>query len=56
MVSAMAAAGTPGQVAEQLAAFGEYADHVIVYPATFGMRQARSHQVAQDVLAAGAPR
>ncbi len=56
MVSAMAAAGTAGQVAEQLAAFGEYADHVIVYPASFGMRQARSHQVARDVLAAGAPR
>ena len=55
MVSAMAAAGSAAQVAGQLAAFGRYADHVIVYPASFGLTGDRSQQVADEVLAAGAP-
>jgi probable F420-dependent oxidoreductase len=55
MVDAMAAAGTPAQVAAKLAEFGRHVDHVIVYPASFGMTAERSRQVTVDLLSAGAP-
>jgi probable F420-dependent oxidoreductase len=55
MVDAMAAAGTPAQVAAKLAEFGRYLDHVIVYPASFGMTSERASQVVAGVLNAGAP-
>jgi hypothetical protein len=31
-------------------------DHVIVYPASFGMTDERSRQLTADLLLAGAPR
>jgi probable F420-dependent oxidoreductase len=55
MVDAMAAAGTPAQVAAKLVEFGRHVDHVIVYPASFGMTAERSRQVTVDLLSAGAP-
>ena len=55
MVDAIAAAGTPAQVAAKLADFGRHVDHVIVYPASFGMTAERSRQVTADLLSAGAP-
>ncbi len=55
MVDAMAAAGTPAQVAAKLTEFGRHVDHVIVYPASFGMTEERSQQVTADLLRAGAP-
>jgi alkanesulfonate monooxygenase SsuD/methylene tetrahydromethanopterin reductase-like flavin-dependent oxidoreductase (luciferase family) len=55
MVDAMAAAGTPAQVAAKLGEFGRHIDHVIVYPASFGMTAERSRQVTADLLTAGAP-
>jgi probable F420-dependent oxidoreductase len=54
MVDAMAAAGTPAQVGAKLAEFGRHVDHVIVYPASFGMTAERSRQVTADLLSAGA--
>jgi probable F420-dependent oxidoreductase len=56
MVDAMSAAGTAAQVAAKLEEFGQHMDHVIVYPASFGMTAERSRQVTADLLAAGAPR
>ena len=56
MVDAMSAAGTPAQVAVKLAEFARYMDHVIVYPASFGMTEERSRQNTQDLIPAGAPR
>ena len=47
-------AGGAAQVAGQLAAFGRYADHVIVYPAKFGLTGDRSQQVADEVRGRGA--
>jgi probable F420-dependent oxidoreductase len=55
MIDAMAAAGTPAQVAAKLAEFGQHLDHVIVYPASFSMTPERSQQVTLDLLRAGAP-
>jgi hypothetical protein len=42
-------------VAAKLAEFGRAIDHVIVYPASFGMTDERSRQVTADLLKAGAP-
>jgi probable F420-dependent oxidoreductase len=55
MIDAMAAAGTPAQVAAKLTEFGRRVDHLIVYPASFGMTAERSRQVTADLLTAGAP-
>ena len=55
MIDAMAAAGTPAQVAAKLTEFGRRVDHLIVYPASFGMTADRSRQVTADLLSAGAP-
>jgi probable F420-dependent oxidoreductase len=55
MIDAMAAAGTPAQIAAKLAEFGRHIDHVIVYPASFGMTAERSRQLTAGLLAAGAP-
>jgi probable F420-dependent oxidoreductase len=55
MVDAMAAAGTPAQVAAKLAEFARHVDHVIVYPASFGMTAERSRQVTADLMSASAP-
>jgi alkanesulfonate monooxygenase SsuD/methylene tetrahydromethanopterin reductase-like flavin-dependent oxidoreductase (luciferase family) len=55
MVDAMSASGTPAQVAAKLEEFGRHMDHVIVYPASFGMTAERSRQVTADLLTAGAP-
>jgi len=55
MVDAMSAAGTPTQVAAKLDEFARYMDHVIVYPASFGMTEERSRQNTRDLLPAGAP-
>ena len=55
MVDAMAAAGTPAQVAAKLAEVGRHAEHVIVYPASFGMTAERSRQLTADLLSAAAP-
>jgi probable F420-dependent oxidoreductase len=55
MVDAMSASGTPAQVAAKLAEFGRYLDHVIVYPASFGMTSERSRQLTADLLGVGAP-
>jgi probable F420-dependent oxidoreductase len=54
MIDAIAAAGTPAQVAAKLEQIGRHMDHVIVYPASFGMTAERSQQVTADLLAAGA--
>jgi probable F420-dependent oxidoreductase len=56
LVDLAAAAGSPAQVAHRLRLLSRCADHVIVYPASFGMTAERSQQVVADVLAAGAPR
>jgi hypothetical protein len=42
-------------VAAKLEEFGRHMDHVIVYPASFGMTAERSRQVTADLLTAGAP-
>ncbi len=55
MVDAMSASGTPAQVAARLTEFGRHMDHVIVYPASFGMTEERSRQVTADLLRAAAP-
>jgi alkanesulfonate monooxygenase SsuD/methylene tetrahydromethanopterin reductase-like flavin-dependent oxidoreductase (luciferase family) len=55
LVDSAAAAGSPAQVARQLRLLGQVVDHVIVYPASFGMTAERSQQVVADVLMAGAP-
>jgi probable F420-dependent oxidoreductase len=55
MIDAMSAAGTPAQVAAKLDEFAQNVDHVIVYPASFGMTEERSRQNTQDLLPAGAP-
>ena len=55
MVDAMSASGTPAQVAAKLSEFGRHIDHVIVYPASFGMTDERSRQVTADLLKAAAP-
>jgi hypothetical protein len=55
MVDAMSASGTAAQVAARLTEFGRHLDHVIVYPASFGMTDERSRQVTADLLTAGAP-
>jgi alkanesulfonate monooxygenase SsuD/methylene tetrahydromethanopterin reductase-like flavin-dependent oxidoreductase (luciferase family) len=55
MIDAMSAAGTPAQVAAKLEEFGRHVDHVIVYPASFGMTDERSRQVTAGLLSAGAP-
>jgi alkanesulfonate monooxygenase SsuD/methylene tetrahydromethanopterin reductase-like flavin-dependent oxidoreductase (luciferase family) len=55
MIDAIAAAGTPAQVAAKLEEIGRHMDHVIVYPASFGMTAERSQQVTAGLLAAGAP-
>ncbi|HEY3735457.1 MAG TPA: LLM class flavin-dependent oxidoreductase [Streptosporangiaceae bacterium] len=55
MIDAMSAAGTASQVAAKLAAFGRHVDHLIVYPASFGMTDERSRQVTADLLRAAAP-
>jgi hypothetical protein len=55
MVDAMSASGTPAQVGAKLREFGRHIDHVIVYPASFGMTDARSRQVTADLLKAAAP-
>ncbi len=55
LVDSAAAAGSPAQVARRLRLLSQLADHVIVYPASFGMTAERSQQVVADVLAAGAP-
>ncbi len=55
MVDAMSASGTPAQVAAKLEEFGRHMDHVIVYPASFGMSAERSRRVTADLLTAGAP-
>jgi alkanesulfonate monooxygenase SsuD/methylene tetrahydromethanopterin reductase-like flavin-dependent oxidoreductase (luciferase family) len=54
MVDAMSASGTPAQVAARLEEFGRHMDHVIVYPASFGMTEERSRQVTADLLKAAA--
>ena len=35
--------------------FGRHIDHVIVYPASFGMTDERSRQVTADLLKTAAP-
>ena len=55
MVDTMSAAGTPAQVGAKLQEFGRHIDHVIVYPASFGMTDERSRQVTADLLKAAAP-
>jgi alkanesulfonate monooxygenase SsuD/methylene tetrahydromethanopterin reductase-like flavin-dependent oxidoreductase (luciferase family) len=55
MVDAMSASGTPAQVAAKLSEFGRHIDHVIVYPASFGMTDERSREVTADLLKAAAP-
>jgi alkanesulfonate monooxygenase SsuD/methylene tetrahydromethanopterin reductase-like flavin-dependent oxidoreductase (luciferase family) len=54
MVDAMSASGTPAQVAARLEEFGRHMDHVIVYPASFGMTEERSRQVTVGLLKAAA--
>jgi hypothetical protein len=51
----MIAAGTPAQVAAKLKEFGRHMDHVIGYPASFGMTEERSRQVTADLLKGAAP-
>ncbi len=55
MVDAMSASGTAAQVGAKLNEFGRHIDHVIVYPASFGMTDERSRQVTADLLKAAAP-
>ena len=55
MADAMSAAGARAQVAAKLDEFGRHMDHVIVYPASFGMTEERSRQVAAALLGAAAP-
>jgi alkanesulfonate monooxygenase SsuD/methylene tetrahydromethanopterin reductase-like flavin-dependent oxidoreductase (luciferase family) len=55
LVDSAAAAGSPAQVARRLRLLSQVVDHVIVYPASFGMTAERSQLVVADVLAAGAP-
>ena len=55
MVDAMSASGTPAQVGARLKEFGRHIDHVIVYPASFGMTDERSRQVTADLLEAATP-
>src|SRR5271165_2198801 len=55
MVDAMSASGTPAQVGAKLEEFGRHIDHVIVYPASFGMTDERSRQVTADLLKAATP-
>jgi alkanesulfonate monooxygenase SsuD/methylene tetrahydromethanopterin reductase-like flavin-dependent oxidoreductase (luciferase family) len=55
MVDAISAAGTPAQVAAKLDEFAQHMDHLIVYPASFGMTEERTRQNTQDLIGAGAP-
>lgn len=55
MIDAMSVAGTASQVAAKLVGFGRQVDHLIVYPASFGMTSGRSRQVTADLLRAAAP-
>jgi probable F420-dependent oxidoreductase len=55
MVDSIAATGTAAQVAQQLDRLSRLVDHLIVYPASFGMTAERSQQVVADALTAGAP-
>ena len=55
VVDAMFASGTPAQVKAKLKEFSRHIDHVIVYPASFGMTSERARQVVAGVLNAGAP-
>lgn len=55
MVDAMAVAGTPAQVASRLAALERTLDHVIVYPASFGLSDDRYQQLVAGLLEHAAP-
>jgi probable F420-dependent oxidoreductase len=55
MIEAIGVAGTPAQVAAKLDALGRHVDHVVVYPASFGMSDERSRQVTTQLLACCAP-
>lgn len=55
MIDAMAAAGTPEQVSARLAYWGRQVDHVVVYPASFGLTAERSGELAAELLECAAP-
>jgi hypothetical protein len=47
--------GHPGAGGGEARGIRAHMDHVIVYPASFGMTSERSGQVTADLLSAGAP-
>jgi probable F420-dependent oxidoreductase len=55
MIDAMAVAGTPAQVGAGLVALERAVDHVIVYPASFGLSDDRYRELVADLLRYAAP-
>jgi alkanesulfonate monooxygenase SsuD/methylene tetrahydromethanopterin reductase-like flavin-dependent oxidoreductase (luciferase family) len=55
MIDAMAAAGTAAQVRARLEAAAEVFDHVVVYPPSFGLSEARCDQLAAELVAQLSP-
>jgi len=55
MIDALAVAGTPTQVAEQLRRYDGVLDHVIVYPPSFRLTAARCDELVHQLLHHAAP-
>jgi alkanesulfonate monooxygenase SsuD/methylene tetrahydromethanopterin reductase-like flavin-dependent oxidoreductase (luciferase family) len=55
MIDALAVAGTPSQVAEQLRRYNGVLDHVIVYPPSFRLDPERCDELVAGLLAHAAP-
>jgi probable F420-dependent oxidoreductase len=55
MIDALAVAGTPAQVAEQLRRYDGVLDHVIVYPPSFRLTAARCDELVHQLLHHAAP-
>jgi alkanesulfonate monooxygenase SsuD/methylene tetrahydromethanopterin reductase-like flavin-dependent oxidoreductase (luciferase family) len=55
MIDALAVAGTPKQVAEQLRRYDGVLDHVIVYPPSFRLAPERCDQLVDALLTHAAP-
>jgi probable F420-dependent oxidoreductase len=51
MIDAMAAAGTAAEVRARLEAAAEVFDHVVVYPPSFGLSEARCDELAAELVA-----
>ena len=56
MIDAMAAAGTAADVQARLQQAAEVFDHVVVYPPSFGLSEARCDELAASLVAQLAPR